>query len=135
MWQVYRAGTLFTGGITITKQGQVLSKLNPQAGASAEKPESQRSNIPANHQEEKGKRPGYLQPGRIEPGEKIKQKTGRKRVESVRHHVAMRGERRELPAKTLLVGCRYPGLFPFSSWRFAGPFDLWLPGFSALAQV
>ena len=36
------AGTLFTGGITITKEGQVLSKLNPQAGAITEKLGSQR---------------------------------------------------------------------------------------------
>ena len=41
-WQAYRAGTLFTGEITITKEGQVLSKLNPQAGARAEEPGSQR---------------------------------------------------------------------------------------------
>ena len=55
------AGTLFTGGITITKESQVLSKLYPQAGASAGEPGSQRSNSPANRQEEKGKKPGYLQ--------------------------------------------------------------------------
>ena len=55
------AGTLFTGGITITKESQVLSKLYPQASASAESPGSQRSNGPANCQEEKGKRPVYLQ--------------------------------------------------------------------------
>ena len=35
-------GSLLAGGITITKEGQVLSKLNPQAGARAEKPGSQR---------------------------------------------------------------------------------------------
>ena len=55
------AGTLFTGGITITKEGQVLSNLNPQAGARAEEPGSQRSNGPANCHEQKGKKPGYLQ--------------------------------------------------------------------------
>ena len=54
------AGTLFTGGITITKESQVLSKLYPQARASAESPGSQRSNGPANRQEEKGERPVYL---------------------------------------------------------------------------
>ena len=54
-------GILFTGGITITKDGQVLSKLYPQAGASAESPGSQRSNGPANSHEQKGKRPVYLQ--------------------------------------------------------------------------
>ena len=34
-WQAYRAaaGTLVTGGITITKESQVLSKLYPQASA------------------------------------------------------------------------------------------------------
>ena len=56
-----KAETLFTGGITITKESQVLSKLYPQASASAESPGSQRSNGPANHQEEKGERPVYLQ--------------------------------------------------------------------------
>ena len=59
--QAYRAGTLFTGGIAITKESQVLSKLNPQAGAITEKPGSQRSNSPANLQEQKGERPVYLQ--------------------------------------------------------------------------
>ena len=53
--------TLLAGGITITKEGQVLSKLNPQAGASAEEQGSQRSNGPANRQEQKGERPVYLQ--------------------------------------------------------------------------
>ena len=57
------AGTLFTGGITITKESQVLSKLYPQAGARTEKPGSQRSNGPANRHEQKGKKPGYLQVG------------------------------------------------------------------------
>ena len=55
------AGTLFTSGITITKESQVLSKLYPQASASAESTGSQRSKGPANGQEEKGERPGYLQ--------------------------------------------------------------------------
>ena len=35
-------GSLLAGGITITKEGQVLSKLNPQVGAITEKPGSQR---------------------------------------------------------------------------------------------
>ena len=37
-----KEGSLLAGGITITKEGQVLSKLNLQAGARAEKPGSQR---------------------------------------------------------------------------------------------
>ena len=54
------ARTLITGGITITKESQVLSKLYPQASASAESPGSERSKGPANRQEEKGKRSVYL---------------------------------------------------------------------------
>ena len=57
------AGILFTDGITLTKEGQVFSKLNPQASAVTEEPGSQRSNSPANCQEQKGERPVYLHMG------------------------------------------------------------------------
>ena len=48
------ARTLITGGITITKESQILPKLSPQASASAESPGSQRSNGPGRREKDLG---------------------------------------------------------------------------------